>query len=136
MGICHVLDWLVSKRSFYTTRKKDWTSWPWFCALNEFENKFENARPAYEAALEILNGLRTISSTEEKVLDEYTERKVLGAYRETVFRLAELDHVQRKYSSAKTGYEEALQVDELLGHDDREGEEYTRRLLHEVMGKL
>ena len=109
-------------------------------------NEFEKARKAYKKSLEMLNVLRErISSIEQKDLDEHTERQeldehtkwqILDKYRETVFRLAELNHVQGNYLSAKTGYEETLQIDELLGHDDRAGEEWTKRLLQEVIGEL
>ena len=78
--------------------------------------------------------LRERISTEWRDLDEHTKWQVLDKYRETVFRLAELDHVQGNYSGAKTGYEETLRIDELLGHDDRQGEEWTKRLLQEVNG--
>jgi hypothetical protein len=114
-------------------------------------NEFEKARNAYEESHNTLKVLREWISKEwehldeytkrqildkyrEEDLDEHTRRQILDKYRETVFRLAELDHVQGNYSSAKTGYEETLQIDELLGHDDREGEEWTKRLLQEVHG--
>lgn len=90
-------------------------------------NEFPEARQAYKESLEILEGLGGICSD---------KTNVLSAYRETVFRLAELDHVLGIRKDAIEGYKRSLQADEILQHNDPSGEMYTRNLLEKVQNFL
>jgi tetratricopeptide (TPR) repeat protein len=93
--------------------------------LHRALNEFQDASNAYQKSLEILKSLGGMSSN---------NTEVLAAYRETIFRLAELDHTLGNYEGAKAGYRESLQVDAVLGHNDPSGELYARKLLKQLEG--
>jgi tetratricopeptide (TPR) repeat protein len=90
-------------------------AWQELGLLHRATNDFEEARRCFERSL-------TFCGT-------HTHQKVLVAKRETLFRLAELDHVTERRDSARRRYEESLELDAQLGHDDPIGEATTRDLL-------
>jgi tetratricopeptide (TPR) repeat protein len=94
--------------------------------LHRAVNEFEQARKAYNSSLKILRELGGIRSESSATL---------SAYRETVFRIAELAHALQDYDQAVQNYQESLRVDEVLHHDDPAGEEFTRNLLERAAGR-
>jgi tetratricopeptide (TPR) repeat protein len=83
-------------------------------------NDFDEARRCFDKSLNVLNAVSQIESDNPRILQ---------ARRETLFRLAELEHVLGNHDKARLGYEESLQIDNVLGHDDPIGESTTRDLL-------
>lgn len=88
--------------------------------LHRATNDFDEARRCLDESLSILDGVGQSNSRNPRILH---------ARRETLFRLAELEHVLGNHANARLGYEESLQIDDLLGHDDPVGENTTRELL-------
>jgi tetratricopeptide (TPR) repeat protein len=83
-------------------------------------NNFDEARRCFDKSLNVLNAV-----SQSKAGDS----RILQARRETLFRMAELEHVLGNHEKARLGYEESLQIDDLLGHDDPIGESTTKELL-------
>lgn len=86
--------------------------------LHRATNDFEEARRCYDKSL-------TLCSTN-------ISQQVLVAKRETLFRRAEVDHVTGFRDSARARYEESLELDAQLGHDDPMGEAVTQDLLNRL----
>jgi tetratricopeptide (TPR) repeat protein len=91
-------------------------AWQELGLLHRCINDFVEARRCFERSL-------TLSR------DAHDHPKILAAKRDTLFRLAELDHVTGRREQARRGYEQSLEIDAQLGHDDPIGEATTRDLL-------
>lgn len=92
--------------------------------LHRVVNEFKEAEGNYLESIAILDSVGGTTSR---------NRSVLSAYRDTLFRLGELCHVQNEYQKAREYYEKSLKLDEQLGHDDPRGEQATRELLNRIL---
>jgi tetratricopeptide (TPR) repeat protein len=91
--------------------------------LHRVINEFDDAEKSYLRSMDVLEGAGGMKST---------SKPVLSAYRETLFRLGELNHVNGNNDRAREFYNKALFLDEKLGHDDPVAEEWIRQLLSEL----
>jgi tetratricopeptide (TPR) repeat protein len=92
--------------------------------LHRMVNDLAGAQKLFEDALELHKSL------ENRWTGERAKR--LRAYRETAFRMGELQHARNVPENARHWYEYSLKLDMELGHDQPEDEEMTRRLLWQV----
>jgi hypothetical protein len=92
--------------------------------LERVVNDLDQARSAYDRSRDIL----------QRLLDDHPlNRDVLAAYRETTFRLGELAHATGDGDIAAKWYRKSLSLDEVLGHDDGQGELKTREALERLL---
>ena len=95
-------------------------AWQELGLLHRAINDFTEARSCFEKSLATVNEAHSAHPS------------ILSAKRETLFRLAELDQVLGRPEEAKRGYQQSLEIDELLGHDDPVGESTTQALLSKL----
>lgn len=91
--------------------------------LYRIVNKFDDAEANFLQSIEILDSVDKKDSQDDSIL---------LVYRETYFRLGELNHAKKNYPKAREYYGKSLEFDEKLGHNDSEGEDTTRRLLGSI----
>jgi tetratricopeptide (TPR) repeat protein len=87
-------------------------------------NEFDEASNCFERSLHIIDSVPG---------SESNNTRILYARRDTLFRLAELNHVRGNHEKALDGYRASLAVDDLLGHDDPVGENTTRELVRKLV---
>ena len=106
-------------------------AWQELGLLHRAINDFEEARCCFEKSLEKCGGdPLTYQNLGHPIVQGYP--RVLGARRETLFRLAELEHVMGNTEQALIRYDQTLEIDEALGHDDPIGETTTKNLRNQL----
>ncbi|MDR0332404.1 MAG: tetratricopeptide repeat protein [Dysgonamonadaceae bacterium] len=105
-------------------------SWTELGLLHRSINEFEEARSCFEKSLEKCDG-KPLAYIGYGALEK-RHLSALIACRETLFRLAELDHVMGNTEQARIRYDQSLEIDVALGHDDPIGETTTRNLRNQL----
>ena len=86
-------------------------------------NQFHLSETAFSNSLKILEHFGGYSSD---------NKKILRAYRETCFRIGELNHTLGNSAKAEEFYKNCLRVDGILDHDQPIDERITKDLLEQV----
>ncbi len=95
----------------------------WLGVLYRMMNEFEKAQKEFYVGLSILERIST---------ENPENREIKDALGHVIFRLAELDHVEKHYEGAVLKYRRSLAIDESLGL--RERADITRKLIQDIIG--
>jgi tetratricopeptide (TPR) repeat protein len=97
----------------------------WLGILYRMMNEFEKAQKEFDAGLSVLERLNA---------GNLENREVRDALGHVIFRLAELDHVQKRYQRALLKYKKSLGIDESLGLQQRVN--ITRKLIQQITDEM
>ena len=98
-------------------------AWQELGLLHRAVNEFDKAQESYDQSIRALDDAGGSDSN---------NTRILSAYRDTTFRIGELNQVRGNHAEARKWYQLSLSIDEKQGHKDPIGEQATRTLLGQL----